>query len=424
MTKLTVYAKRPVNLLKGLQECWENARPIRHAQATGMILHQMYVAPQWTVDIFLPLILRFIERHGPYGIDGILLTAMGLANKMKSQTYLQAIDTVDLMTGELTKLNKPSFGIYFADFEVIFPSNLANGSLLPIQKIILSAFDDTFRNQLFDGAFSGLGLFNNNLSTNSLGSKDFGASVRFMGGQLPLLPNSMISENGEHCVQGWAVAGGWMGAAVLGIAGGVAGSMAAPGPGTVAGAAGGASSGGFLGFQTGKYVGMVVCGASASNREDNTDSSPTTDGTQTDTGNSQTGTGDSKSSNDSQTSNSNEPDNSSEQSGMCTDPDDQTSIIVPEMEPTSNDAGVFVLAAMGLADPAGNLNFPDQSLISNPVQSVEGLGGGKLLITYNPNTLISLFTEETTTQNQVINDNDLLKIAFRIGSLIYPVFNE
>jgi len=145
------YAKRSVPLLKSLQELWRTDRAVRHAEATGLVLGQMAGNPRFTVEHFLPVLMQFVLRKGPEGVDGLLLSAVSAAQILSPALYRRGIELFDLVdVGDYAA--RDGFGIFFADIGAsLLPSSSSGGGA----DVLLTGFSDGLRPQMFDGGLVG-----------------------------------------------------------------------------------------------------------------------------------------------------------------------------------------------------------------------------------------------------------------------------
>jgi len=112
--------RRTWRMLAGLRECWEQDRPLQHAQATGLVLGQMVANPDQAADALLPILIRFISSRGPQGVDSLFLTALSAAARRNPAIFDEAVALADQIAEEGTCLApKDGFVIHFVDLGVI-----------------------------------------------------------------------------------------------------------------------------------------------------------------------------------------------------------------------------------------------------------------------------------------------------------------
>lgn len=231
MGKLIIFKKRFVRMLKELQNSWINGKKTEHAQATGMVLSQMASDPKNTADRYLPVLIDFINRNGPYGIDGLFLSAMSAAQILNKEVFEKGSTLIELIDETIDKKSKITMGIYFldigygvresfrkygisyfTDFKIdnvgigskLDLSSLRNGNYTALINTFLSGFPDSARNSFFKNG-SLLDFFDNGM--------DFGASVRVIGNEsLNKFPAnikaSLYSDTTNNCMVGFLALGG------------------------------------------------------------------------------------------------------------------------------------------------------------------------------------------------------------------------
>jgi len=107
-------------MLVGLQECWEQDKALQHAQCTGLVLGQMVANPDYTADTLLPILIKFITRRGPQGVDSLFLTAISAAAVRNPAVFDEAVALADQIADAGSGLAaKDGFVIHFIDLGVI-----------------------------------------------------------------------------------------------------------------------------------------------------------------------------------------------------------------------------------------------------------------------------------------------------------------
>jgi hypothetical protein len=156
MGTLTIHYMKYTRFLKALRQEWDRGRAWRHTQATGFLLGAFVRDPVAAAHKYLPLTLKFIERNGPYGVDGILLSAMSAAKILAPDNFEMAVNVCELLEGSIDQTPKEGLGIYFVDFEMGL-KGLLKGEQLGIGKDIGAGVEQG-RGKGWDDLISGKGM--------------------------------------------------------------------------------------------------------------------------------------------------------------------------------------------------------------------------------------------------------------------------
>ncbi len=151
---LYVYRRSFVRSLFGLKNAWDNEHRIRHAQASGFLLGELAANPVKTANTYLHSIIDFIYQQGPFGVDGILLSAMSAASILNKATFERAFGLCDQIAARIEELlPKLGLGIYFLDFGLLGDGAGLLGGLTSIDwrslsenSFILSGFPEVVSN--------------------------------------------------------------------------------------------------------------------------------------------------------------------------------------------------------------------------------------------------------------------------------------
>lgn len=124
--------RRTWRMLTALQEAWEQEQPVQHAQATGLVLGQMAADPPAVAESLLPVLIDFVDKRGPYGIDSLYVTALSAAAAYSPSNFELGVALADQL-GERRpeRAPKDEFVVHFLDLAIVpgfTPAELVNPS--------------------------------------------------------------------------------------------------------------------------------------------------------------------------------------------------------------------------------------------------------------------------------------------------------
>lgn len=323
MATITIFKRRIVRSLSGIQKLWVEGKRWRHAQASGFFIGKLATDSRITADHYLPMITRFIDTNGPWGLDGILLSAMSTAQRLNHQAFGEALGICDIYEG-MDPNSKDGLGIYFADLSAL-PGTMPHlpgggvgagqigsmtGGILSggeFNSLLVNGFPDSFRDSLSNGGVIG------SSSRNPLG---MGVDIR-KGGRLSIEGQDSAGEKQElygmtrsACVETIEIVYEAAGA-LIGVAVGLA-------PTTGIGPVSGMSTGGYIGVWFGKIWGTFVCGIEYGSDDDNT------------------GTAEAAEVTTAEVSEDESDDTDPDEAGICIDPDDESKTPCPDVDAGGN----------------------------------------------------------------------------------------